>query len=396
MNFKDILEKYRNNSATEEERKLVEQEIEKTRLIHEYLVEIDDSDLGLESHFEEEDPKDIKKLNSKITRNRSKVTITSAAIAVFMIIVLQTLLVPLLNSMFYNPKANNYELFRDDLTIQLDAFSRLHFPDYYTNGVMVENTGIGKYAFTAIQGNKFRRGNQLHFQDDFITGTINKNRMEFDYNFFTKFPPINSFSLYKSPNNLSDLRAIEQQQLETIRKIQDLPPHIYLSAYITFEKDLSMEEFSEIYKEFYERNLFINWVGVREIDGPGHRGPLIGFAPPGAEPWFQELETEYPYFNISTYASRNHGNVEPEVFEKHFKELLQFQLDNISFLNMIKNNIVYNSFQWYYKSILDYVNENGVYTYGIKVQGDPESILLLTKHEAFEYIVIDDISVRLP
>ena len=399
MNFKDILEKYRNNTASEEEKELVKQEIEKTRLINEYLVENDDFELGLDSDVEE-DPREIKKITSKISKNRRKVITTSAAVAIFIIIVFQTLLAPLLNTFFYNPQGNSYKgTYRDDMTIQLDVFSRLHFPDHYTHGIMVENTGIGKYSFTALQVNKLRGENRLRFQDEFITGTINRNRLEFDFNFYTKFAPINIFTLYKSPfGYLYDIRAIEQQQLETIQKIRDLPSHVYLSAYISFERDLSMEEFSKIYKEFYNKNLFINWVAVREVEGPGHRGPLVGFAPPGAEPWFQDIETEYPYLNISTYVHSKDGTVEPEVFEKHFKELLKFQLDNISFLDMVKNNDIVTGygFRRYYESTLDYVNENGVYTYGIKVQGDPESILLLTELEAFEYIMMDDIKVRLP
>lgn len=396
MNFKELLEKYRNNNVTYEEKKMVQKEIEKIRLINEYIIETDDMDFDVEQNFEE-DPADIKKLTTKVVKSRRKIITTSVAIAIFTIIIFQNLLVPFLNSFFYNPQGNSFELFRDDLTVKLDAFSRLHFPDHYATGTMVENTGIGRYSFTAILGNKFRQGNRLLFQDDFITGTINRNRLNFDYNFFTKFPPINIFYQHRATYNTPEmLEAIKKEQLETIQKVQDLPSHIYLSAYISFNRDLSMAEFSEIYNEFYHKNLFVNWVAVREVEGPGHRGPLIGFAPPGAEPRFQELETKYPYFNISIYVSKNEGNVESEIFEKHFKELLRFQLDNISFLNMIRNDIVHNGFRWYYQSILNYVKENGVYTYGIKVQGDPESILRLIEHEAFEHIVIDDIRVRLP
>lgn len=386
MSFKDLLQRYKDNTATEEEKEIVKQEIEKTRLIQEYLEVEYDLDIALESDFAEENNKEIDSLNSKITKSRRKLITTSVVAALFIMVIFQLVLAPLINKLFYNPTAIRHEeSYRDDITLQLDTFSKLHFPDHYMSGAIVENKGIGQYSFTGFLGNKFSADNEYFY------GKVSRGKMEFDFNFWTKLSPINIFDLHKSPYYSTSVE-------ETKQKIKDLPPYIYVSAYIAFERDLSMEEFSEIYKEFYGGDLFFNWVGVRDVDAPGHRGPLIGFSPPGAEPWFAELDNSYPRFNISTYIHNNAQSIDGKIFEEHFKDLLQFQIDNRDFLDMLKDRdiVLDYSFGMYYRLVLDYVKENGVHTYGVKVQGRPADILKLTEHEAFSNIIVDAIRLRLP
>lgn len=267
--------------------------------------------------------------------------------------------------------------YRNDISVQLDTFSALHFPDHFIEHIILDNMGVGKYSFTAVFRNRFT------LENEYFDWRIDKGQMETDARWWRIFPAINIFQLHETP-------GYSANTLETIEEIEGLPNYIHLNSYISFDEDISIEEFTKIYKEFSQEDLTINWVGVQKN---GLLGPLIGFSPKRGVSYGGELEESYPYLDITPYKD---DDITPELFEKHFKELLQFQLDNINFLNILETDNVTGNYSRYYNSVLEHINENGINIYGIKAQGTPESILKLTEHEAFVHIIVDDARVKLP
>lgn len=380
MNFKDLFDKYLSNDVTDEEKAFVEQEIEKSKVISDYIAE--NTDLGLNISLNEEVTDEqileMKKIKQDVKKKNFRIIRNSVTAVVALIVLFQLAIVPLLNSFFYNPNKKTYSDYRSDLTFSLATFSKLHFPNYYTNGVIVENTGVGEYSLTAIQHNLFT------WKQEYFYGNITRGNIDFDLSFWN-VPAVNIFSRDS---------VWRDQSEKAIKELNQLPSHMYLQAEITFKKDLSMVEFTEIFKEF-EEEIYITWVGVRGTDQRGQTIPPIGFAPAEGGPYFEKTNDYYPYYHIYDYI-HNTENLTAEVFENHFKDLLQFQLDNSRFLDKLDWSGYGSTPRLYYREVLNYVNENGVKTHGMIVQGDPENILRLTELGVFQYIRVTDIRVAIP
>ncbi|MCT8136841.1 anti sigma factor C-terminal domain-containing protein [Anaerobacillus sp. CMMVII] len=177
-----------------------------------------------------------------------------------------------------------------------------------------------------------------------------------------------------------------------MEKLKSLPTFSYIKAYISFDRDLSMGEIAELVNKTGDSGLYIAWVGIRNSEKDIQRLPLIGFEPTGTGPVFNKINEEYPHYEISEYMSAS-NTVNENLYENHFRDLIQFQLDHLDFFNMIDQR----HFNEYYQSVKDYINQNGIYSYGIVVQGYPESILHLTNQvERFSDIYVEDIKMVLP
>ena len=152
MSFKSIFEKYKNGTATEEEIKIIEDEIEKNELINDYLSEkifekIDKIDIGVE------DTKGIKKAVNKKLRKINFLSVLSVLLAFLCI---NYLILPAYNSLFYNPSVKlTNEFNQNKLFIDMSAFTELHFPGYTTSEAEVEALGLGKYDVRINQENTF-------------------------------------------------------------------------------------------------------------------------------------------------------------------------------------------------------------------------------------------------
>ena len=90
--------------------------------------------------------------------------------------------------------------------------------------------------------------------------------------------------------------------------------------------------------------------------------------------------------------SVNYEQPSSQLYESHFKSLLDFQLDNLDFLELLDDTFDYKK---YYQSVLDYVDENGVKTYGVVVTGSPEEILKFCEEENVCKIYINNVDFNL-
>ena len=77
------------------------------------------------------------------------------------------------------------------------------------------------------------------------------------------------------------------------------------------------------------------------------------------------------------------------LYASHFKAMLRFQLDHLDFLKAIDKDFGY---QQYYNSVLEYVEENGVKTYGLLLMGSPKDLLAFCKNDFVCKIMLDDMA----
>ena len=144
MKFEELMERYKKGVATDEEKQLVEQELEKHEAIQEYLADID-LNLGTiwndNEQYKNESTKIIKSVNSKLWR----VVFTSIGIMIALIIGIFFIISPLIDSLYYNPLKVTVGDVENDIYFDMQAITELNYPGYtLSNLIHVDRLGFGK------------------------------------------------------------------------------------------------------------------------------------------------------------------------------------------------------------------------------------------------------------
>ncbi|TCK87877.1 sigma factor regulator [Natranaerovirga hydrolytica] len=378
MNFKELIKKYKDNTATKEEIKIVEDEIEKLKLLNEYIDESFDldlkSDLDLDSKTCEDNTQIINKIRKDIRKRNNKVILGSVAIVMLILITLQTIVSPYLNKLYYDPNETTINEYSKDLTILMDNYTRLHHAASVGSTISADNTGIGKYSLAV------RRWNTFTGKIEYYYGNINKGILSIDDAFWSSIP-LNVFVHGSYPSYEMSEERINRE----ISKLKNAPSYTTVKAYLSFDEDLTMEELSGLSQDYR-----IAWVGIRNSQKHQQVLPLIGFEPSGTGFLFIENNEKYPYYTLALEANEK---LTGEMYEKHFKSLLNFQIDHGDTLRNLNDRFIHKE---YYEEVLSYVNEYGIKSYGIVIQDRPERILELIEIEEICGIHITDIQLSLP
>lgn len=111
----------------------------------------------------------------------------------------------------------------------------------------------------------------------------------------------------------------------------------------------------------------IQWAGIRVCGMQEQMYPLCGMKPYATGIIQDFMNENYPYFDIKL------EQADASQLESHFKSLLQFSLDQqqagtgIDAINTMADS--------YYTRALEYVETNGIYSYGCYISG-PASLFL--------------------
>lgn len=382
MSFKDIFEKYKNGTATDEEVKIVEEEIEKNELINDYLSEnifgkIDNLDIN------EEDTKAIKKA---VNRKFMKINLISVLSVIVVLFSINYLVLPGYNSLFYNPSGKiNNELNQNQLLIDMSAFTELHFPGYSTNEAEVEALGLGKYDLRINQQNEFTNENII------FNGKVVRNKLVTQNNNLYMFPAINIFYdkdnksvMYQEEDgSFISHQSKEDKELLT-SNVKKLPNGSVISSYISFNKELSIDELKELQEKY---DFKARWVAVQTNDR--YIRTKFGFNPIGSGVVLAEgtlSDKIYPHFELAN--SNDKIRYETETLEAHFKTLLKYMSSRENFMETFFN--VNGMSTHMYSEALKYVEANGVKVYGILLYSDVDTFLNIVEDENIYSISIDN------
>lgn len=372
MTFKELLEKYKNGTASPAEREQVEREMEKYEAISEHYMN--------EIPLEEEEPK---KNEAEWKRIRGKMKKRTALLLVFIlvaVIVASWSSIAIngenyLSRLWYSPTESNFgEKWATDLELALEAATELYMPAVRTEYVISERTGAGRYNLAIQQWDNF--DGELRY----CFGTVDRNRIRLNQDFFC-YEVANAFE--RSDRASTDPGILTPKE-EIMEKIGMLSEYIRCETYVSFGEDVTMETLAEILEKY---DLYAYWVGVRADAYSVQRIPLIGFNPSGAGYIHEVAEKKYPYYEISEHRKEDMGMV----FEEHFKSLLRLAMDEN--LNG-KLNLI--GFDGRYQETLDYVEENGVKSYGFVAPLTREEIAQLAEEEVVSSFYIKDLQLDTP
>ncbi len=171
LNKKDLFGEMRisKEENSEEEIKIIEEEIEKNEIISEYLSQnIEDDFLNKkdlfgemriskeENEFKRKSEKDLLKSINKSIRNKFIVTgICSVLVVIGLVGGAKYIISPAMDSKYYNP-TKMLGQFTEQLLVDISVFTELHFPGIDTSYTNSESLGYGRYNTKISQYNTFK------------------------------------------------------------------------------------------------------------------------------------------------------------------------------------------------------------------------------------------------
>lgn len=273
--------------------------------------------------------------------------------------------------MYLHPDSNTLDIeYSNDLSMAMIAYSELFSPSQTVTGMTYEKTGFASYSLTVMMWENYAMMDSVY-----PTATLKYNKLEFPMGFWD-YESVNAFARATYPaDHLSD--EYQQEIRETLEK---LPDYILVRGRVSFPEDLNMEQLLQFRDSLQDG--YIGWVGIRNAPEDLQCLPLCGMKPFMGGCVWDQMNEKYPCFDPYTVETN------AENLETHFKSLLKLSLDQYNAGTGIEAGI--NLYANYYEGVLNYVEENGVMTYGCYVVGPPALFLELLDSGAASQVWLQD------
>lgn len=357
MSFKEAMEHYQNGTASAEERAMVEEELEKTRLIEEYRdAEWKQEEQDWAPLPDEMPPEDVKNLRSRLRKHNLGLVLVSVLLAMLVFVGVWFGLVPVIEKQYWDPEENTFglEYGGKDLDLMLDVYNEL-----FEDKQIVLQADSRKVGFASYELN-VQWWDRIHGGDTrYSVAKLERGKLELPPELRRQIAA-NVFERASWPQYSLD----EENRQRYRQLLQELPEYLDVTASVSFQQDLTMAQLIEMQKALGP-DVWIGWVGVRNSEPNVQRFPLCGFDYSHSGIVRTSLNALYPDF-------RPEGPASPEALEQHFKTLLTFMKDR----EEAERGVGMPEAD-YYQEVLDYVEENGVMTYGCTLKASPKTLLRL-------------------
>ncbi len=390
-NYRELLSRYKDGSATEEEKKFVESEIEKHEALEEYLSGIMDSETIGEGFDDTTGVSEVPKydeetatLKKSVNRRLRKVVLTSVAVVIFLFVGVFFVLSPLVSAMYYSPDKNTVGEADNDISFDVYAISELNMPGFNPSNVWVDRKGFGEYDVMYSYRNVFN--------DDMynVQHRIRRSGIVSSYGSPILNPDVNAnlFSSIRHPEAEVDIGGRKQAVLGHLK---ELNPISYVSAGIIFEEDLTMEELHEL--ELRYPAIEFEWAGIRATAPEEEIRDLIGIGLLNSKGGSgllgdKRIQNEYPAFFIMDWlvspgAKENtDSHVVAQAYEHHCINLLEYVVHREEAVNVLEHKG--RGKDELYRSALEYVRAQGVKTYGVLVFAEAEDLIKMIDEESIK------------
>lgn len=412
MKYRELIELYKKGKLEEEEKTMVENDIERHEAISEYLFsegdipEIkdlngEDNSLGLcESNYLEEQEKDAveftKIVNSTIRKAFIKMGMVVGGVLLAILILVMSM-PKIVDLFYYNPAE---QIGDDGLTnrISLDfaTYSEIFLPGKYLWNVIADSNGNGNYDVKFLQN--------LSFNDKYrdVAGKIEKGKLVlYDPNLLTRQPGnafIASYANVSSSFNIDP--SFGGRYEDAIEKLNDLDENDYYIAYITLDEVKNYESFVQWAKELKidplwcaiclkkDDQYYLDYYDDGSMEYLGHYG-FIFQSSAGQKNYDKEA---YPYlttFDVATTTGEEKDWIaSEEVMRTHVVSMFRYLADQKDFNKMISGRNVSGS----YKIIADNVEKHGLNIYGFAVVAQKNTLIDISKVDGVAYIYTEPIN----
>lgn len=390
----EIIKRYREGNASQEEKKLVQVEIEKNKAINDLLADEFEKDFdfaydpGNNDERTEESIDEIgETIKKAVNRRFRKMLIMSVLSVVLIFALLQLIVSPVMDKMYYDPGNKTYGQYKEDISYDLAAFTELNVPGYSSSTVYVDDKGYGRYDLI------IRRRNL--FQGDYKRIGISQKRDRIEGFFDYKF----GYDMFLNrPGGDEEEKSVFDYKIP-MKELKEMDQKNYVSAFVVFNENKTLVDYWEIRQEY---DLEFKWLAVDTgVDIEASYRSYIGFNPDTSDGMSttDEFDREkYPFFDLremfEVKPEEIHGKPYPEkmayYYEEHFKTLLKYLIDQDEFTSMYDLN---PNRHGHYEEAYTYVEENGVSLYAILIFGDAGDIVDFVEKEDVYSVNINDVKV---
>lgn len=418
MKYHELLELYKKKELSEEQREMVEQDIERYEAISEYLFEKEEENIlqdsgeiqyesGMQLTKKEKNAADdfTKRVNRAIRRTFLKMGAAVCAVTLVVVLLILFVLPNIVSNFYYDPgrivSENNYGGTTNQMSLDLAVYTELALPGTYRDDVQVEDRGYGNYDIN-IHQNVSRSG---EFYD--VAGRIEKNKLRlYDINLFNN-PSANNFGWFQMNMDRKDTLTEQvekgvgsfaytpeskEQSAEYLEELDD--NKLYLAC-VTLDKILSYDEFIRFTEKYSEQMLDI-WCVPRTaedshmpIGRPANLGFYIQLGQSSTLEWDRE---KYPDLILWSFDDPSEWDeaeekIKDETFAaEHFAVMLDYMSEQDEFLGMMREQTGET-----YAEAADYIRENGLQVYGFACVADKETLLEMNGEEAVFGIRTEDV-----
>ena len=393
MSFRELLTKYESGTATEEEIRLVEAEIEKNEAINEYL-----SDHLIEAMPQinnvpaaNGDKSEATRIRKRISRRFRNAVIASVAIVLAIVCLVQFAVFPFINSRYYNPLDGRVNFVGvnewGQMSIDMSVFSELHMHGYETPFVFARPEGLGRYSLTIYQYDSFRNYSETQYSSRIVRGKMDHSAIG---EALTRGLGFNWVQL--AYGNYTDSEKITIVDDASRNELACLPESAHVKAYLFFAETIDMQALTGFVSA---SNAQVLWAGIKCSDNETLWDGRFGFLPSGKyiplTPRAYDAQL-YPLLELDDSEamggvnSINFDKLNADAYETHFISMLQYMMAKEDFMNVI-------GFSYDYGDALSYVRQNGVMCHGVVVSGSRDVIGRLATNPMVQYIAIDDVMV---
>ena len=322
-----------------------------------------------EKDWEQELPQEneMGEIRRSIRKRNRKLVLISVILAAAILLVSVFGIIPALERLYWNADEFSYG-HRSDLEAALYAYAELFNPGYTVSKVGYRHAGFASYD---LEIQLFSRTGQ---ESRSVGGSLSRNRLAVDDFINNRTSAQNGFLRKRLPFPKPDQALIESVRAQ----LEELPEYIRVEASLSFREDITMEELVA-FKEEYPY-MWITWIAIRATEPTTEWIPLCGMSPFNYfSPVFDGMYKDYPYFNPANVHDAGQA-------EQHFKALLRYSADLAE-----KGWGIAPYDDWeIYQNTLDYVEENGVMSYGVVVMATPEYLLEVMDHELISFVDLTD------
>ena len=426
MTFRELLEKYKNGTATEDERALVEEELEKSEAIADYLAE------GLEELEEgggspSAASAEVRQVKRTVNRRLRRTALWAAAVVLAAVLVVQLVVNPLVSSFYYRPNAQTVgqnEVREEqvdfvidktsvavdqtittvdngsDVEVDLPALYELMMPGLTPTNIQTEAEGFGRYtiSYDAVDG---LTGTAEPVTRKLGPGSYRSEaqRRWGDYTLSMLDHTAPALNPEEDGRSNSTTQAVEHLTM--------LPKTAFVAAWVHFPEDLACVQVAQLadsYESGGSSEIFFRWAGVRVSDWNASTGSLaqfLGIVPEDAAMECERVSPsweEYPMFDYwqylaeggrSSFGDRAYMHT-GALAEEHFKSVLAYAADRTEAVQALVGSIQEGKL-WDFGTAQSYIEENGVRIGGALVYSEPQALLRLYENGEIDNLSLEQV-----
>jgi len=376
MDFKTAIEHYQAGTATEEERLLVEEELDKFLLLEALVRE--DAPPG---EPETEEPADFRVIRRRLRKRSALQTVTSVLLTLALLLGILRLGIPAAESLYWEPEDSSFGTEASDLTVLVDTYANLFCPEISVTSVTGTRTGFASYSLELEYIPAREYPDPAYGQ-----GTLEKGRLSIPESFWPTVPK----------NRIHSYPLDKYNWAHTIDRLTQFPEYIRVGAFVSFAEDISMHALLAFREELTKDNgdkllaqTAYYWTAIRcyEDTEENYHLPHCGLGT-GGYVYAKEMNLSYPNFDGSRYPEDDYGySVGSTTYTKQLETQFHSQL---TFMRDMCEQGRGIGDQAFYEEALRYIEENGINAYGCFIVCSPQSLLEIMEMENVSGVFIED------